>query len=438
MTSQRPRTGQLIDLTAGPWDHEARCHTELPGGFELRVADAVPGEQLEAAVEHVSRGGPVGWAKISRLKRPHPARREPLCPIHGLCGACGVQHVEDDAQLAIKVESARAGLPESLWAELAPAERWIRSPSPFGYRHKAVWLPGERGGRLTLGGYARGTHDVIDLAECGVLDHRLRALHQAFVALMPEAPRGLRGVVARASRSGELLATVIVHKRDHRWAETVRDLPVAGVHLQLHDAPGDAITGNRELERLAGRSWVEETVAGRPFRLLPLAFFQVNPGVLDGVVATIAAALPEAGAVLDVYCGGGVLGLATTEPGRSVVGIDTSEDSVRSARLDADRQGRPETRWEVGTPRDVLTEFEPGAFAAAILDPPRAGLRGPDLEALVRLQPETIAYVSCHTPSLARDAAALIAAGWRPRDLVPADMLPQTPHVEWVATFGRS
>jgi tRNA/tmRNA/rRNA uracil-C5-methylase (TrmA/RlmC/RlmD family) len=45
--------------------------------------------------------------------------------------------------------------------------------------------------------------------------------------------------------------------------------------------------------------------------------------------------------------------------------------------------------------------------------------------------------VACHGPSLARDAQRLMEAGYVPRRLVPADMLPQTPHVEWIASFER-
>jgi len=437
VSAPRPKVSHRFEVVAGPWDHEGRCRTPLPGGFELRVDDAIPGESLTAEVTHVSRGGPVGWAKVAEMKKPHPARRRPPCGIHGLCGACGIQHVGDDAQLGLKVESALPGLPPALARELVGSERWIRSPLPFGYRHKAVWLPGERGGRPVLGGYARGTHDVVDLAECSILAPPLRALHDALVELLPTAPRGLRSVVARASRSGEALATVVVHQRDRRWADAVHRLPAAGVHLQLHDEPGDAVTGRGAVERLVGRSWIEETVASRVFRLLPLGFFQVNPGVLEGIVDVVSWAMPRTGRVLDVCCGGGVLGLAATDPAVSLLGFDTSAASVRAAELDAERQGRADARFEVGPAARVLGGLDDADIAGAIVDPPRAGLKGRDRDALIASAPARIAYVSCHTASLAKDAAAFLEAGWRPTTLVPADMLPQTPHVEWVAVFER-
>jgi len=91
----------------------------------------------------------------------------------------------------------------------------------------------------------------------------------------------------------------------------------------------------------------------------------------------------------------------------------------------------------VGPAARVLGGLDDADIAGAIVDPPRAGLKGRDRDALIASAPARIAYVSCHTASLAKDAAAFLEAGWRPTTLVPADMLPQTPHVEWVAVFER-
>jgi 23S rRNA (uracil1939-C5)-methyltransferase len=41
--------------------------------------------------------------------------------------------------------------------------------------------------------------------------------------------------------------------------------------------------------------------------------------------------------------------------------------------------------------------------------------------------------VSCHPAALARDLAALTAAGFSVTDTVAVDMFPQTPHLEAVA-----
>jgi 23S rRNA (uracil1939-C5)-methyltransferase len=72
-----------------------------------------------------------------------------------------------------------------------------------------------------------------------------------------------------------------------------------------------------------------------------------------------------------------------------------------------------------------------------LVDPPRAGLEKRVLDGLVRLRPGVIAYVSCDPATLARDAARLLQAGYRLRDITPFDLFPQTYHIESISIFER-
>jgi len=446
MKSAKPRLQQSVTVEAGPWASDATSRCELPQGWELRIPGAIPGERLRAVVEHVSRGAPVAWGTIAEIEAASPHRRRPPCTIHGLCGACGIQQAADGPQFLEKVRSAASLLPAPLADVLVPEEEWLSSPRPFGYRHKAVLLPSLEPRRLVLGGFARGTHEVVDLSNCAVIADPLLACHRRLASvlrrLVQERTVALRSVVLRGSRSGEVLVTLVIRGGSERLLRRLaRELvdengPIAGVHLQVHDAPGDSVTGKGPVQRLAGRSHLDETVGGLLFRVLPLGFFQVNPGVLELLAEKLQARLTPSGPLLDLYCGGGVLGLACTGPTQQLTGVDSSKASIRAARLDAERNGR-DAEFHVGSPSEVLPQLEPGSFGAALLDPPRAGVRTPDLQALIALQPERIVYVSCHGPSLARDASRLLEQGWSLTELLPADMLPQTPHVEWVATLQR-
>jgi 23S rRNA (uracil1939-C5)-methyltransferase len=78
---------------------------------------------------------------------------------------------------------------------------------------------------------------------------------------------------------------------------------------------------------------------------------------------------------------------------------------------------------------------ERGPFDLVLVDPPRRGLRPEAIEELQELRAKKLLYVSCHGPSLARDAGLLAEAGYAPESLTPLDMLPQTAHLEWIALF---
>ena len=71
-----------------------------------------------------------------------------------------------------------------------------------------------------------------------------------------------------------------------------------------------------------------------------------------------------------------------------------------------------------------------------ILDPPRAGAR----EQVARLAESTvarIAYVSCNPSSWARDAATLVAGGYRLREVRPVGQFRWSTHVELASLFVR-
>lgn len=445
------RPGATLDLVAGPWDHQGSCRTDV-GGVELRVPGLIPGEAARVRVTGRSQGGPVAWGTVERLDRPHPARRDPPCPSHGPCGACPLMHAAEDASLRLRVESALPLLPHALRAALAPVGQWVRS-APWGWRHKAVLLPTEALGRLGLGGFARGTHDVVDLPSCGVLAPALQQARAALVDALspllerglPPAPpgnegRGLRALVLRGSRRGGVLATAVVREEEtgRLLAPVLEGLVergvLSGAFLQVFDAPGDAVHGRDAPRHLAGAASLDESVGGAVLPVLPLGFFQVNPGVLEGIVQSLAASVGAPRSVLDAYSGAGALGIGLasalpTAPG--LTGCDVVPASVEAANAAAARAGL-DARYLVGTPADCASEPD-----LALLDPPRRGCRPRELDAVLATEPAEIAYVSCSPAALGRDAERILAAGYEAVSLVPADMLPQTPHLELVARFRR-
>jgi 23S rRNA (uracil1939-C5)-methyltransferase len=76
----------------------------------------------------------------------------------------------------------------------------------------------------------------------------------------------------------------------------------------------------------------------------------------------------------------------------------------------------------------------PGADVV-IVDPPRTGLSRDALQGVLRLRGRRVVYVSCDVATLARDARALVNAGYTIVRIDGFDLFPNTPHVETVVTF---
>ncbi len=71
-----------------------------------------------------------------------------------------------------------------------------------------------------------------------------------------------------------------------------------------------------------------------------------------------------------------------------------------------------------------------------MIDPPRAGAEA-QARALAASRVPVVAAISCDPVTFARDAAILIAGGYRMGRVMVVDQFRWSPHVELVARFSR-
>lgn len=176
------------------------------------------------------------------------------------------------------------------------------------------------------------------------------------------------------------------------------------------------------------------TVKGRVFHVGPESFFQVN---VDGAemlidLALRGLALTGTEQVLDLYCGVGLFTAFIAPHAHHVIALELSPSAVRDARRNLAEFHTVEIVQ--GAAEKALPRLH-RSFDAAIVDPPRAGLKPAALEALIKGKPRRLVYVSCDPATLARDSRHLIDCGYRLVEVQPVDMFPQTYHIECVAAF---
>jgi 23S rRNA (uracil1939-C5)-methyltransferase len=373
---------------------------------------AAPGERVRARV--VRAKDRVAWAELISIERPGPARVSPACPLFGACGGCQWQHVTLDAQRAAK----KAIVERALGAGVEVGEV-VAASAPLGYRDRAKLAVGKGG---TLGFRGRRSHDVVDVPACPLLGPELaRALPalRALAAGLPadtelEAQAGAEGVHLNVSHTD---ATGAAHAK-REFDPTGGAL---GARLNAAGVVGLSIAGKPTLGAFAVNV-SEEGGASLP---IPAGgFAQVGRAANAALVAAVMKAVGDApGVVLELYAGSGNFT-------RRLVDVATAvhASEAEPAAVDRGKRVAPGAAWS----------FRPQAVAAdtVVLDPPREGADRAHLDVASKAR-RRVVYVSCDPQTLARDARKLEAAGFRLTGAVALDLMPQTFHVEVVATFDR-
>ena len=143
--------------------------------------------------------------------------------------------------------------------------------------------------------------------------------------------------------------------------------------------------------------------------------------------------------VLDLYCGVGTITLCMAKAAKKVIGVEVVEQAVQDAWDNAKRNGIENAEFFCGDAGQAALDLEQKGIRAdvAVVDPPRKGLNADCIEALVKMSPRKIVYVSCDPATLARDVAILKGRGYTLKTALAADLFPRCAHIESIVCLKR-
>ncbi|EDY37420.1 23S rRNA (uracil-5-)-methyltransferase [Cyanobium sp. PCC 7001] len=424
-------------------------------GMACFVPGALPGERVAVRLLHRARRH---WlTALEAVLETSLSRRRPPCILADHCGGCSLQHLRDDLQSRWKGERVQEAL-ERIGGLTTPVEAVVAAPACLGYRNRAI-VPLERraDGSLRAGYYRRGTHRIVNMNHCPVLDPRLDALIAPLkqdleasgwpVDRELEGQGGLRHLALRLGHhTGEVLLTLVsshaelegLASRAEAWR--TRWPQIVGVTLNLQPQPTNTLLGPHT-ELVAGRSWLRERFCGEELRIASDTFFQVNTAQAERVLPSLQHALEglTPGLLVDAYCGIGTFSLPLARGGWRVHGLERNPEAVRLAALNASINGLSElASFEAGDVAALLPPWLPRC-QALFLDPPRRGLDGAVMAALQASSPPLLLYLSCDPATLARDLGLLTrSCGYTVSRVQPLDFFPQTSHIETLAVLRRA
>jgi 23S rRNA (uracil1939-C5)-methyltransferase len=327
-----------------------------------------------------------------------------------------------NAQLKAKAEILRDQLQRIGKIQNPPVNPTVAGQSPWNYRNH-VEFHLTRNGKL---GYIRSSsrstspENVLAIEECHLPEPSINAL---WPQLEFEPETGIERVSLRSGASDELMLVLESDSPDTPELEIEAGISV--VHLFEESSVV-----------IAGEDHLTMQVLNRDFRVSAASFFQVNTGMTEKIVNHLLSnlkILPDTN-LLDVYCGVGLFSAFLAPKCKRIIGVESDISACDDFIVNLDEFDNVDL-YE-GRAEDVIPhlEIKPDVM---LVDPPRAGLERGALDGILRLNPRTVAYVSCDPSTLARDAARLINGGYRLMDVTPFDLFPQTHHLESVSLFEK-
>ncbi|HTK56946.1 MAG TPA: TRAM domain-containing protein [Gemmatimonadales bacterium] len=409
---------ELVTITsiAGGGDGVGR----LEDGRAIFVPRTAPGEQVRlGAVEkrkNFARGA------IGEIVRAGPARIVPACRhyVDDDCGGCQLQHLSYDAQLAAKRSIVGEALRRIGKLDL-PDPEIVEAAEEWRYRAKITLAvkAGHEGKGITAGFHPRNRPNaVFALHDCHIADVRLMALWRGVVTHLDLLPNRPAHITLRLDREGH--RHLLVESSGEPW------LKAGEMRKALSAEGGEVICWWQPTEGAA------RVMAGPETGFPATAFEQVHPE-MGGLAREWAVRQlgPLTGQLAwDLYGGIGDTAMALAGAGASVVSVDADEKAVTWARS---RPGVERIRFIAGKAEDVLPTLEDPP-AAAVVNPPRAGLHW---DVTLRLTGEPVprlVYISCDPATLARDLSRL-STNYQVTSVKAFDLFPQTAHVETVAVL---
>ena len=392
------------------------------------VRIAARGDGVTRDGRHAALAAPGDLLGVDGVIFPGPHHQAPPCRHFPRCGGCQLQHVDDAAYLAYladRVAGAMAG------QGLPPTT--IRTPhlSPPKTRRRATLKAQSLGREIRLGFNEGGSHKLIDLKQCDVLAPEL-------FALIAPLRKLLATLMGRRDSAGVQLTLV----------DQGVDVLLTGVKaegLDAHDALLDFAQAHA-IARLAIDSgdgpedrWAPDpatiTLSGTPVALPHAAFLQATRDGEAVLVDAVRAAVGDAATVADLFSGLGTFSFALTRT-EPVMAMEAARPAVFAQRNAANRHQKAITVEHRDLYRRPVTTKELVAYKAVVLDPPRAGAEEQVRELAASTVP-VIAYVSCNPASFARDAAILVAGGYRIDWIQPVGQFRWSTHMELAARLSR-
>ncbi len=418
------------------------------------VDGAVVGDTL--TIEIIQQKKSYTRGRIVKINTASPFRITPPCRFSERCGGCSVQHIDYSEQLKLKSAVVHDAMQRIGGQSGYQSESIIGMAEPYRYRNKALLPAATIDGKLKLGLYQKGSHNLVAVDDCLIQDQICGSIISiveawaeayAITAYNEKAGTGLlRHIMIRSTNYGEHMIGIVTKTAAIPHVEvlikqlTAKHQSIVSVIHNINPQKGNRILGNK-YKTLYGRATIIDKIGQIDYELSMASFFQVNPRQTIKLYnkAIALAGLSGDQIVWDIYCGAGSITLQLAKHAKWVYGNEIVPQAIVNAKANATRNQIDNVTFIEGAAEAIVPIWlqkypQP---EVVFLDPPRKGADQRVLAAIVAIAPQKIVYVSCKPSTLARDVKYLVESGYQLNTVIPVDMFAHSMNVETIALLYK-
>lgn len=426
-------------------------------GYPIFIDGGCPSDI--AKIEIVKRNKSYGIGKIVEIEDDSIHRVKPFCPLHNVCGGCGLQHITYEEQLVQKENIVRETISKISGEDIKILS--VKAPhNILHYRYKVQYPISQTkvSKKIIAGYYKKGTHEAVNIRYCPVqpkvIDEiiefiRLKAFELNITGYDEKSHKGtLRHVIFRMSRSNKKILVILVlnetsvSKKVKELADALSENDsIVGVLANFNNKKTNVITGEKS-ELLCGEDFITEEINDIKYHVSAMSFFQVNPESAEIIFNTAKEMIEnntENPTILDAYSGVSAFGLQMKDIAKEVVCVEENKSSTDDAKINIKINNAGNVSVINNDASKTFEKFvrEGKTFDVVLLDPPRKGCSKESLDYAAELSKNIIVYVSCNPSTLASDIKYLKEKGFKAKYIQPVDMFCHTPHIENVALLKK-
>lgn len=394
-------------------------------------------------------------ARLTKVLEPSVYRQKPICEFYIQCGGCSLQHIKYEEQLKMKQKMVYELFKNNLNKayEVLPT---IGMKEPYYYRNKNQVVFKNIKGKLNCGLYQEGTHNVINTVNCYIQDKIVEKIISTIKELMQkqrlsaydeDRKTGLiRHVLIKTSKvTKEVMVVIVVGneifpgRSNFVKALTARHKEITTIIQNINTRQTNAVLGDKEVV-LYGKGFITDILHGLKFKISSRSFYQINPEQTTKLYekAIELANLTKADTLLDAYCGVGTIGLIASKNVEKVIGVELVKEAVNDAIGNAKANNINNVRFICDDASRFMLNCarQKQKIDVVIMDPPRKGSDKVFLDALLKLSPSKVVYISCNPHTQVEDLKMLLN-DYIIDKVQPVDMFPHTHHIESIVCLTR-